>query len=378
MRIFLSILMLLAATTASAGERVVGNGGDGVVIGGRLYLLDLVEGGNHENPYIGPNRTSKKNEEVLAKALKNIPVEIELVSRKIRDVEKVSHTTAVALLYAIKFYNWRLVSYELANVEDEDTAVGLPLHQIAIRKQQQILINKKLFSAMDPANRVALIFHEAVYALLQPIKVWDELVQPSYDARRINLYLFEEGMTLEGLKETVKRFGDSEHEFLPVREQLGFVPDVNQTYPASTSDPGEIIVLDRQAFVRWWEKLTITETTGSGIFRRPRTRETEGNYTLLYPTSLKKTTLQEIDRKCAYYASQKRRTYEMAVLHYEHQIGFWPSVAAGGQTYLDWNMSGAFRMENRTKYKYAKNIKTKEQCKAFVTAELKKVGLIKN
>lgn len=39
MKTLVKLLIILAATTASAGERVVGNGGDGVMIDGRLYLL---------------------------------------------------------------------------------------------------------------------------------------------------------------------------------------------------------------------------------------------------------------------------------------------------------------------------------------------------
>ena len=287
-------------------------------------------------------------------------------------MEKVSHTTAAALLYAIKFYEWHLVSHKLANVEDEDTTVGLPLHQVAIRKQRQILINGKLFSAMDPANRVALVFHEAVYAVTTPIKQSGELVQPSYDVRRINRYLFKRGMTFEGLKETVKRFGEPEHEFLPVREQLGYVPDVTRTFKVGTyEEPGEGIVLGQSAVAYWWEKKT--ETTGSGLFSR--TREKLIETFLLSSHNIKKVTRQEINEKCAYFMNHGQRLPKLAVVHYEHQIGFSPSVAAGGQTYLHWNMSDALGIEVRKTYK---NIYTKEQCQAFLTSEFKKAGLIKD
>ncbi|MGZ3704946.1 MAG: hypothetical protein ACXWP1_02960, partial [Bdellovibrionota bacterium] len=188
---------------------------------------------NQNNPYIGNDRSSAKTEQALDAALTDIPVNRELLSRKLEDITKISGGLSAAVLHAIQSYTWSLVPYELVRVPDEDTPVKLPLVQLAVRKKDQILISGKLFSQLDPKNQVALIFHEAIYALLKPVAAgadwgWreEDKWQPAFDARRNNQYLFRANANYDGLVKTARRFGDPKHLFLPVTGPFGSMPEI--------------------------------------------------------------------------------------------------------------------------------------------------------
>ncbi|HLD74657.1 MAG TPA: hypothetical protein VJB34_07140 [Bdellovibrionota bacterium] len=47
----LVVLLSLISTIAFADPDRVGNGGDGIIIGNHIYVLDLVEAGVEENPF---------------------------------------------------------------------------------------------------------------------------------------------------------------------------------------------------------------------------------------------------------------------------------------------------------------------------------------
>lgn len=182
-----------------------GNGGDGILIKGKLYLLDLVEAGIEENPYFDSNvlveAYFKKgiDEALAASSFPN-----QLIISKLSEVSKIDPIFARNILFAIQNFRWSLVSSELINIPDEDSVLPTKdMRQLAIRKDRSILIDRLLWNQLDTANKVALIFHEAIYAIQVPEAdpaVKGTFRQSSSIARQLTSYLFTELLKKKGIK----------------------------------------------------------------------------------------------------------------------------------------------------------------------------------
>ncbi len=182
----------LIATTligsASARESGPGNGGDGVLVNGRLYSLDLLEAGDSvaENPYFDPQVPAADDQEYakildrVSRALGHLPqAPIDLVARKLFEVSKLDPVFSLVTLQTIELYSWSLVGEQLRDIQDEDTNLSISPDrwvQLAIRRDVSIVLQKDYWAQLDPAHRAALVFHEVLYALLPP--EWQEEVVP--------------------------------------------------------------------------------------------------------------------------------------------------------------------------------------------------------
>lgn len=116
-----------------------GNGGDAVVDNEKVSLLDLVEPGYkilalHQEPYL---KTIQEKIRFFVFRL-NIPL-------------------------SAQSKTWILTSQDLSNIKDEGsiryTGNGM-LKQLAIQKDNVIVINEELFGKLDDQNKAALIVHE--------------------------------------------------------------------------------------------------------------------------------------------------------------------------------------------------------------------------
>ena len=224
-KIFAMIVLFCQLTYAAPGGDVIGNGGDGVVINGQLYLLDLVEFGNFRAPYFDPSSQASASDIEQLNVLEDIPVDRDLIARKIAEIRKQSPLLAEVLLQGIRMYSWHLAAYELIDVGDENTVVNLPRTQIAVRSRKTILVSETEVTRLDAANRVALVFHEAIYALIRPKKITGEKgsfeYQQSSVAREINSYIFSKKLSsrgLEGLEKIVRI--ESGGPYLPIDEYI--------------------------------------------------------------------------------------------------------------------------------------------------------------
>jgi hypothetical protein len=195
--------LLLTAGIAQADSRV-GNGGDGYRHeDGKVYLLDLLEAGVEKEPFFGELPV---NPGFLARVKTSISfleaLEAELVAKKLTEISAMSPVLARSLLKAMEMHSWSLVSYSLSDIPDEDTNLEIDpkkLVQVAIRRNSGVKISRDAWKDMDQANRSALPFHEAAYALL-PLQCETgrhhrRCRQESVRAREIVGYLFSRQIT---------------------------------------------------------------------------------------------------------------------------------------------------------------------------------------
>jgi hypothetical protein len=151
-----------------------GNGGKGVLIDGKPYLLDLVEGGVERNPYV--DRKIDVDPELLAgvqKAFTNLPLmPTELIARKLTEISKTRYILALLMLRTMGLFQWKFVILPPEEVNDQRQGVTVGVSQqfqLAKRLQRSIIIDKKMAQRMDPENLTALVFHETAYAFARPI-----------------------------------------------------------------------------------------------------------------------------------------------------------------------------------------------------------------
>jgi hypothetical protein len=204
----LSIGISLNIQTTLAGSE--SHGGDGVIVGNKIYLLDLYEAGIEESPSINPlfpgtEATIQRLEAVFS----DFDVPVEILASKIAEVESLDFQFGRSMLLAIEKINWNLVSGELVEVADENSSIDLKKSnhiQLAIRSGQDVLINRQKWQRLALPHRAALILHEALFAL---IKVDSEVIatkvdgqktsvtryyQDSRKARSVNGYLFKKAL----------------------------------------------------------------------------------------------------------------------------------------------------------------------------------------
>jgi hypothetical protein len=162
----------IAPFEAAASGYVIGNGGDGVFVKGRLVLRDLDESGVTE-PYFGdlidPDIEARMS--ALPIDPSTLPFSWQLLARKLTDLNRLSPDLGQFVLEAIRSYAWIALPASLALVPDPEYLLdaSIPPVQIANRLDTTIRIASGAWRQLDDANRIALIIHEAVYSLLRPI-----------------------------------------------------------------------------------------------------------------------------------------------------------------------------------------------------------------
>ena len=157
--------LVFANSFSIASEGGVGNGGDGVYINNKLYLLDLVEAGIQQKPKYGTAiRTDilKRVEGILNPQefpTKVIAAKLTEYHPNVRVIER--H------LQLIENLKWNFSDAPLVNVKDENSVLRPNFVQLAIRRKDRVRIDRKLWEQLDEANRAALIFHEIYYTYAQ-------------------------------------------------------------------------------------------------------------------------------------------------------------------------------------------------------------------
>ncbi len=157
-----------------AGGFHVGNGGDGVIINKKVYLLDLVEAGLQNMTLPGTNLTIEPEWiECVESSLDSGNFPTKHIASKIYQIYKKNSELAHLLCQKMNLYNWNLTPLGLINVRDEDGVINLKnyhLVQLAVRFQNSIFIDQNYWNKLDELNKVALILHEIIYASLDPSK----------------------------------------------------------------------------------------------------------------------------------------------------------------------------------------------------------------
>lgn len=167
---------LLVASFFILSYALAGNGshgGDGILINRKPYLLDLVEFNAHlKGPTITGSCAIRDLDGLLTDSIEEVneEIRIELISR-INDLCKISPSIAVGILMGINtlVFNW--VDLSLRDIKDEETPLGYDskmIVQLAARQDFKVFIDSNLWQQLDLRNKVALILHETVFALLKP------------------------------------------------------------------------------------------------------------------------------------------------------------------------------------------------------------------
>lgn len=163
----IAILLTNSLTVAFAGQE--GHGGDGLIINGKPYLLDLVEAGVEDKPLYNANiKINPLIMQSLTRSLPQFDSATNKLAKKLSEIHAVSPRIAWALTYSFDFYDFRLVNPSLVNIPDEDSSIDYnpkDLVQLAIRKGPSILINRESWAKLDSHHQAALLLHEMVYAL---------------------------------------------------------------------------------------------------------------------------------------------------------------------------------------------------------------------
>ena len=195
--IFISIL--LSVLPVFAGPSVIGNGGNGVFLENKFYVLDLVEADSHKLPFIKES-ASQYYFDRLKYALNEFqdPALVALVSRKIMELGSLDLIYTEALLRTFEAVRWNLVDYRLTLLPVV-TPVAAPLHQIAIRTSDNILIDRYYWNLLNAEHRVALLFHEANFILIRPSTVVSDsdLQKSAFQSRLLTGYIFSDSMANE-------------------------------------------------------------------------------------------------------------------------------------------------------------------------------------
>ena len=196
----LALVALSAMTVglqAKAGGDGPGNGGNAVVVDGKLYLLDLVEAGVQKMPFLGDGK-------VDSGFIRDAQYAFHNAARLDNDVGKALTERLANLeplvreqfLAAFSLYSWRIVDLPVEEIKGVKSPIDLKktkVYQAAYRRDRSILISRAIWDQLDVGNKAALIVHEIVYAMLTPKSDGaGKLVQESWDAREIVGEIFTE------------------------------------------------------------------------------------------------------------------------------------------------------------------------------------------
>ncbi|MCM2279674.1 MAG: hypothetical protein NDJ89_16490 [Oligoflexia bacterium] len=198
----------LCAVPASGGIEV-GNGGQGVVLGDRLFLLDLVESGMESSVFIDSSAEADSvidgifRDRLTAafRELEDLP--LALVLRKFEEIRRIDEPLSFALLLAAEKLRWAPVETELEAIPDRAGVVAVSRYevvQLAVRAGRSVRVYLPGWRRLDPSNRAALLVHELVYALMKPNRRSDGFSeQEGIRAREITAYLFSSDLGRGGL-----------------------------------------------------------------------------------------------------------------------------------------------------------------------------------
>lgn len=223
-------LALSLSLNAPGSGKDVGNGGDGFIDeNGKIHVLDLVESGVEDDPYLSEEiEPIPFIEQRVRFALQLVPdAPVALLSRKISQVYNLDQLMAYNLLYALESYTWKPTRKgKLKEVRDEssvleladdifgdfsvqpptDDSIGVldKNHvQLAIRREKAIHYGFDYWKKdLNDFGRAALILHELVYAMMPPETINANgktyQLQSSYEARSIVGYLFSRELAVFG------------------------------------------------------------------------------------------------------------------------------------------------------------------------------------
>jgi hypothetical protein len=220
-----------------------GNGGKGVLIDGKPYLLDLVEAGLEKSPHF--DEKVAVDPKILERVKKIFPDDkvfpVERIAQKISEVMEISFNYGLLMMKTMELFEWRLVAFAPKVVNDQREGVEVKPQdyvQIAKRLHHAIIFDEHRFPQMDEANRTATVFHEIAYAFATPIDLGGgKFRQDTGAVQEFTALLFSTELRKDNLIHRVihrifpKEFNFGGHQ--PYREaigEVGITPDVHLSF----------------------------------------------------------------------------------------------------------------------------------------------------
>lgn len=149
----------------------VGNGGEGVLLTSGLYTRDLYDHDLHLQPWVGEKKDPRLERQVQDwNPLGLSSEECDLLARKLTDLNSHQDRLGDDILAAMGYFSWQWTDQSLVLIEPDEVRVPVRPEQripIANRFLQSILLHRQNFSRLNSENKIALILHEAVYALMK-------------------------------------------------------------------------------------------------------------------------------------------------------------------------------------------------------------------
>jgi hypothetical protein len=199
-RASLLILLALASPFVYAGD-FVGNSGDGVWIGGRLVVRDLLQAGLSDSYWIGKEENARLSEQ-LAVMAGPVREAAPPLARKLADLERTLPGFAEFLLGSLRLYNLAIVEQPLTKEPLGGGVIDFPEEdrvQLATRVFRTIYLHGPSWRALHPDQRAALILHELIGSLMKPERSPDGFeMQPSLRTRQIVAALFSPELERQG------------------------------------------------------------------------------------------------------------------------------------------------------------------------------------
>lgn len=197
------LLLAIALTGVGAHAAIrIGNGGEGTCPDRSsqepchtvIYLRDLYQANLHLAPYLGDEIDPEIEKEVNAsEAVRSIGISKSLLARKLTDLQKMQLHFGHIVLSAIEVYRWQFVDSALKLLPDDAPIEEIPDSwrvPVANRFQDVIRIDRAAWQLMPEVHKMALVIHEALYAMLRAQCGRGNCVQHAFIARDIVARVF--------------------------------------------------------------------------------------------------------------------------------------------------------------------------------------------
>lgn len=221
MKTFLLFLVSLPQILL-AQSLIVGNAGDGVLLGGTVYLRDLYEDANHKRPFAGSEIDPEIRYRLLAKTWNGryyltaregtalVSLDANLFARKLTDLNRLHPNLGFMILAAAESLQWKMESddsvFQMAKelrVVDGVPVVQRAYYPLANRTAQGVALQESSWFRMPESNRVALILHELYSALQLPVCNTEVCLIDDSAVRKLTALSFQPGPATPAFRELV-------------------------------------------------------------------------------------------------------------------------------------------------------------------------------
>lgn len=197
---FIIVLSIFAAISSSNAGTFIGNSACVVWNPDRPWLQDLFERDNLVSTFTPKSERFTFFKNQLSNRGLDEGYSLDLIAQKLDELASLDSVFALSILKSIQFYSWSFVDAAITNSLDcQESPIDLSKYKVtpvAFRKERVIFINFPIWVAMTSEHRAALIFHEALYALLRPDAILDDwsnkpwFQQSSLKVREVVGYIF--------------------------------------------------------------------------------------------------------------------------------------------------------------------------------------------